>query len=498
MSDDCQPAPSTTQPVFLNERVTNITNKLAPSGHLPTSVEGLLALSDTQRTLLAAATVSGCDAVAYYAIQDGNAVLQQSLDLYPMLKTTFPEHMTFNSHTHDGDAQVRHSTEYHIPVRGLDNSLQGFVVLHAPTDELNHLQNDTEAVDPNNLKESPAERCAKLTIAEHIIEKQKVSLLPPRQKAILSQRANPQREKQEYFKMLREDFIQILGAQSLQADHVNGVASLMMLTVDKVINTPEKTIIDDAHKSILNDLTVLHDVGKLQAAVPFLVKRWRPDAATEDQTRNHYFMGRNHNHPLFSYLALSAYPHEAMLTAAHHHGLLRHNEKELHLGLGKDKNDYVILKNNIPFNQLSALSKFMRVCDVTESITGGRAKRPLANALQELAERAGYNASLKTASPVTPSCNTIDPDILCMMIDHGFFQAYGQMREQQTGGWKDTNGAKQYNEQAVDKLASEVLEAFHWRERKAVIEQQLRTNVAQDRFITEPVLSSPSRTNCIC
>lgn len=452
--------------------------------HVPSTVQELMALDEKQRTLLAIATVSGADAVGYYANQDGALVLQQHMDIYPTLETAFKPEITYNNQTHDTDAHIRENSEYQLAVRGQDGSLQGVIVLHAPEGDLSRVQTEEQAGLANNLNEPPAMRHAKITMAEHILEAQKTKLLPSwQQLALKGQRPDSGQDKQAYFKMLRNDFIEVMGKDSTQSAHVQGVADLMMVAVDKVINTPEKTIIDAKHKAMLEDITVLHDVGKLQTSVPFLVKPWRNDDV--DLNTRRYFMEQNHNHPLFTYVALSAFPHEALTAAAHHHGVLRYTDKELEKGLGADYAKHRILKDNVPFEQLSALSKFMRVSDVTESITGDRANKSITQAIKQMAERAGYDADTKSFKPVTHDCNSIDPDILCMMIDNDFFKSYGKMREQQMNGWKDPNGVSKYDEKSVEAISNEVLAAYHWKERKTEVEAKLRGEVQQDALLND-------------
>ena len=172
----------------------------------------------------------------------------------------------------------------------------------------------------------------------------------------------------------------------------------MMLAVDSI--NAQKPVISESQKQMLYDLTVLHDVGKAQTSTNFLNKKWRDKdkKGTPEQERiEHYFMGLNHNHPLFSRLILGAYPEEALVTAAHHHGLLRYSDDKLQKGMGEDYQKYKILTDNVGFDELPALSKFMRICDVTQSMSG-RGDKPLARAIGELAHMAGYDAETKTRS----------------------------------------------------------------------------------------------------
>ena len=144
---------------------------------------------------------------------------------------------------------------------------------------------------------------------------------------------------------------------------------------------------------------------------------------------------------------------------------------------------YKILEDNVPYDKLPTLSKFMRVCDVTEAMTG-RGNKPLAVAITELAEKAGYDSKTKTINPaIMHDCNSMSPDELCMLIEGGMFEKYGKLRTEQTGGWKDPNGAPKYNEEAVKKAGAEVLEAFHWKERGQQVKDILRAQVAESAFV---------------
>lgn len=449
--------------------------------HVPSTYEELRKLLPSERTLLAAATLSGGDAIAYYTPgENGKLQLQQHIDLYPApIKTDFAQIITYRDDhkTHATDEQVLSSKEYHLPVRTKTGELQGVVVIHAPTGNFATVQTPEQALQKDNMNESPTTRRAKLDMAQYVLNSQSATLS--------KWQPNPDdnlEAKQKYFRDLRKYFIKVLGDKLPQANHVTGVSDLMMITVDKVINAKEK-IIDEPHKKMLEDITVLHDVGKLQASTPFLNKQWRAD--TPDG-RNKYFMGQNHNHPLFSYLALSAYPQEALITASHHHGMLRHTEKEMKEGMGEGYEKFRILKDNVPFDDLPALSKFMRVCDVTQAMTD-RGNKPIAKAIGELAIRAGYHAKSEKAPAVFDDnikhdCNSFDPEYLCMMIANGFFTEYG----------KSPKGAAKYDKVAVEKISKEVLEAFHWEEKKTEIEARLRKRVADDPFCAVSNVRQPA------
>src|SRR5690606_31633781 len=134
------------------------------------------------------------------------------------------------------------------------------------------------------------------------------------------------------------------------------------------------------------------------------LKPWRieePTAAelVENQDREKYFIGKNHNHPLFTLVTLLLYQQDGLDSAAHHHGLFRYTDKELKEKLGDDFDHYHILTDNISMDKLPPLSKLLRVADVAEAITGQSVDKPLDVALLELAKKAGYDPATKTVTP---------------------------------------------------------------------------------------------------
>lgn len=466
--------------------------KMAGIDHLPDKLADVMALSPAYKTLLAGCVASGCDAVAYYRPDEaGTLQLSEHIDLYPARATEFSATTIYNPATHDTPEHERENRIYHIPVTDKAGNLAGVVALHAPESGYSRNRTAEEETLPGDLHEPCHCRQAKLAMASHIIAHESRTLLPGWQSQTLKPDTSLE-AKRRYFHMLKEDFINALGDGSKQALHVTGVADLMTLAAEKAINAPGREIIGEPQRSLLHDIAVLHDVGKLQAATPFLTSPWRDgDREQENETRNHYFMGQNHNHPLFTLLTLSAYPDEAMTAAAHHHGLLRYSDAELEKGMGDHYKNYKLLSDNVPFDRLSPLSRFLRICDVTEAICGSYAQKPLAFALGELAKRAGYDEASHSFHSVEGNCNSIDPDYLCMLIDSGMFQQYGRMRTAQPGGWKDKNGAERYDEAAVDKICAEVLAACQWQDKKAAVEQKLRAAVEADPFVKK---NSPARS----
>lgn len=445
---------------------------VAPIDHLPQTLDDLRAAGRDEKLLLAITTVSGCDAVAYYSADDKGALtLQQHIDLYPTRTTRFEPTARYDGHTHDTAEHMRQSAAYHLPVRDDAGNVRGVVVLHAPTESYDRLQTVREEQAKGDMHETVSGRTAKLAMASHLLEENKELLLGG-WAAQIAPKTRTFEEKRRYFAGLKDDFIAAIGAGSTQASHVQGVADLMSMTVDNVINRPGRPVlINDKQKALLHDVTVLHDVGKLQMSGPFLVPGWRVDEKEEGGRRARYFMGQNHNHPLFTLLALGMEPTEALTTAAHHRGLFRYTDNELKEGMGDDYAHYKILRDNVPTESLSPLSRFMRVCDVTEAATGQIGQKPLAHIIRSMAERAVTEGG---------DCNSIDADYLCMMLDSGMLKKYGEMRAAQPGGWKDPNGADKYNAADVEKATQEALASLRWQERKAEAEPSLRAALAGD------------------
>ena len=301
--------------------------------HVPRTLAEVDALDETQKTLIAAATASGCEAVAYYQrAADGSLELKAHIDLYPTKTTEFPPTA---SEQVPGDDAIRAGAAFPIALKNGLNETQGLIVLQPPRTGWGRVQSAQEEAGGEDFHEPLATRKAKYEMAAHIAQHGKDTLLAGDQGFSRAAGGKPTsfRDKQEYFKTLREDFINILGAEGKQAKHVTGVSDLMMLATD-VIND-DKPIIGEAQKAMLRDITVLHDVGKLQMSIPFLNQEWRKGATDpEEEKADRYGMGQNHNHPLFTRLILGAYPDEALVTAAHHHGLLRYTDKELQAGMG--------------------------------------------------------------------------------------------------------------------------------------------------------------------
>lgn len=331
-----------------------------------------------------------------------------------------------------------------------------------------------------------------------------------------------------------------------QASHVLGVSELMnlgMLAVNEAAEAKgQKKVITEDQRELGVLITLLHDVGKTQFASSFMkgypknITKEQKDAFTE------YFIDHNHDHPVLSMVTMLTYPEEAVTAASHHHGLFRHTPKDLYdsmkalahhpvqavlemvNGIGQALDEqykavfehYSVLKadGNIKPEDLPPLSRMMRVADVAEAITG-RVSLPLSETLKELeskvvAERNvgivgkqpnGTRDRKDTAYPeeilewkkgdtylITP--DTIDPDYLCFMIDHGVFDKFGNIRDQEErkfGGeyWKSTQeGYSHMNDsEELQKAKAAILKRYHWEERKEEVETKILNDIAASEFI---------------
>ncbi|MDX2073990.1 MAG: hypothetical protein SFX19_06470 [Alphaproteobacteria bacterium] len=443
---------------------------------LPGSVEQLMQLSPEEKVMLAAATASGCDAVAYYTA-DGHGAFSASeiIQLYPPAHyresgTRQPEFAAnlaeYNPATHTTAEQVMDNAQYHIPVpvysadgRATDQ-IKGVIVLHAPQEGLSKLQS-TAQDHKNDLHEPVESRMAKLKMAEDIVsEHQDLFGASGRVKAW--EKHNSIGAKLAYFKKIIGDAYATMGEGNSQQAHMDAVAGLMDLAVEKTLNKPGmKPLVDKAEAELIHDLAELHDIGKTQMSSAFL-RPWR-HLATEEDKRD--FVEHNHNHPLFTLLELLVYPAEAKMAAAHHHGVFRYSDEELKHALGEDFSQFTILKDNLKPEEISPLSYMLRLCDVTESMTGS-GKQSLEQAVQEMAAK----VQMQDGKPVI-GANTIHPDYLCLMIKNGVFDNYDRP--------KDAEKLK-----AVEQS---VLEKFGWAgaagEQKEAV---LRAAIAADPLLKDP------------
>lgn len=447
-----------------------------PITHLPRTIKDLLALSDEQKLLLAVVTASGCDAVAYYKRDGaGKLALDKHIDLYPAQNTEFPSHVNFESHSYATDDKLRESAYYHLAVP----QTGGVVVLHAPTYSYSRVQSAEEATDRHDLHEPAAIRRAKLDMAAYILDSHSDLLKIPGEshgERILRQKHNRNHdllpEKIEYFQNLIDHMERTLGTGSIQVPHYHGVSEMMMNAVDMAVNQPgQKPRIDAHQRELLRLATQLHDVGKTQLATPMLMP-WHDNPNFNTPSEIEYSRSINHNHPLFTMLMLMFYREEAVEMAAHHVGLFRYTDKTLKMILGDKADDFQLLKDNFSFADLSPVSRMLRVCDVAEAHMC-RGNHSLSNTMLSLAKRAGYHKDSNTVQAVSSDAEYIDPEMFCMMLDSGVFEAFA----------KTHIPAEKYDTQNAERARAQILEAFGWKNHGQ--------NAAKlrDSFISDPLLA---------
>jgi hypothetical protein len=488
--------------------------------HLPRTLEELRALPDDQKILLAAATASGCDAVAYYTPDErGKFALSQHIDLYPTRQTTFAPDVEYRGDTFANEHAVRENATYHIPVLATDakgkatDQIKGVIVLHGPDVSYNRLQTEQEAQAGNDMHEPVSARLAKLEMARDIVAEHQDLFGATGQ--VLKEREAHHKEIGEriaYFAKLKTDLFKTSPGETHQNPHLTNTGELMEIAVDKAINS-QSTVISEEQRTLIRQLAELHDLGKTQMSTG-IFKPWQvpekdaggtaiPGAAEENKARNEYFAAINHNHPLFTLVTMLMYPDEGTVAGAHHHGLFRYTDEELKQKLGDKWGDYKILTDNLSPEQVPTLSKMIRVSDVVESITGSTVDKPLALALQETAEKSGvvYNKDDKgnrtdVSSVKIPQFNpnSIEADVLCFMIDHGVFKAYGEKQTAEQNGWASKKtGQPKYDAEAVDKAGQQILAALGWPERKAEIEPKLLAAIANDPVIAQDKSAAAAR-----
>ncbi len=446
---------------------------------LPGNVPELEKLSDEQKILLAACTASGCDAVAYYTHNEQGSYSQtQRITMYPpeyytggTEKPTFAESIAgYQMNTHSGEAELRANKHYHIPVYATErdgsatNQIKGIIVLHAPTHEFSQLQ-ASSSDDKNDMREPVASRLAKLKMAGDIVAEHQDLFGATGE--LLRKREEHHRtidNKIIYFTKLVADTKATLTTDSEQLSHMDGVTDLMDIAVGSVVAKGSK------QAQLIHALTELHDVGKIQMSSAYM-RPWVKEKTAEIQK---YFDGENHNHPLFTLLELLLYPTDAKTTSAHHHGIFRYDNEQLKAKLGVDMGKYTILADNMKLQDVSPLSRLMRVCDVTEAITGTRTDKPIHVAMQELADKVKIQGDKGEIAP-----NSIDPDYLCYAIQDGLFKKYGELRGAE---WKDKSGVGKYDAAQVETTGAAILERFGWNQQK---HEAVKAALQHDPLIVE-------------
>jgi len=450
-----------------------VPDAVAPTiDHLPRKWEELLTLTDEQKILLAAATASGGDSVAYYTPNDqGTFSLAQKIDMYPGRKIDFAQNLpAYDAQTFKDEASVATHETYQIPVQAGNGALKGVVVVHAGSEKY-------DRDEPLNIRK------AKLDMATDIVREHEDLFGATGQ--VLRNREDRHKslpQKLQYFQKLIDDMVKTMTPDTFQIAHTQGVTRFMDLAIDKAVNAKEKLINDD-QRQLMHELALLHDVGKTQMNSKFLTN-WQNKDDPEYKDKLNYGTGHNNNHPLFSLVTLLMYPTDGLTTASHHHGLFRYPDEELKKLIGAEFDKYHILEDNIPDNALPMLSRILRVCDVSEAMTG-RGDKSIDTAMRELAHMAGYDEKTHSFKPQDTNPNSISPECLCFLIDNGVFDAYGEEREASGQGWLDKKGTPKYDVEKVAAAKKEILDAFGWQQKKDAVETHLRAAVMRDDLIRE-------------
>jgi hypothetical protein len=230
----------------------------------------------------------------------------------------------------------------------------------------------------------------------------------------------------------------------------------------------------------------LHDIGRVALPGPLhgnvgigdrLGKPLSEDekkAAKAEQDA--YVIPLNHNHPILSLLILLPESEkDAIFAAAHHNGIFRYSLPDLAKRTNvEDPTQKSILTENIPQEQISSLSRFLRVADVAEAITGIIVDKPMHGALQELWEKS-------IVAQDTP--DWVDPDMLCFMIKSGVFKAYA---ERMGPDWQTKDKTSKYDLEKVEAISETILTHYKWDKTK---QQAVRKAVAEDSLL---ITNSPS------
>lgn len=495
-----------------------------PDHHLPADYRELFKLSAEQKVLISALVASGGDAVAYYTPgeKEGEFVINQQFDLYQANDTKFAESVQLTSRANTvfpkegADGVMTHL----IPVRAADGKPKGVVVVH-------------ESATKYDKEEPEYCRQAKRKMALDIVNEH-ADLFGASGKLLL-QREEAHRsleQKQKFFLQLSKDMFSTLTRQ-IQADpqiqpavknaktadelksalrkaenitdsdqypHVLGVSDLMEHALKKAVNgdgDPAKRVMNDQQVDLLELLTLLHDVGKTQMPSQFL----KP-GADKDQDAKEFGTERNGSHPLFSLMTLLNYPQDGLDASLHHHGLRRYGDEDITRMRAKGEvrpefNRFTELRGaDVPPDQVPALARIMRVCDVCEAITG-RADIPLHKAVEQLGaigEPGDFYKKIRMGADGKPLVNhdSIDPDALCFLISNGVFHAYGEQRVAEANGWAskrkgEFEGKSKYNSEELTKVEAEILKTFGWdkaevREQK---EKEIRASIAADPILLD-------------
>lgn len=504
--------------------------------HLPRSYEEILALSNEQKIMLSAVVASGCDAVAYYTknAQD-KYELNKHIDLYNGNSTRFDDTIIAAAPRVDGPPRETKAENgditYQIPVITGD-TVKGIIVLHESNvktmaDERDQIAYASKAKlkMAQDIVNEHADLFGNLDVALKARAEALHRSLPQKRQFFMTlvkdmfatflrdskNPVDPQRHRDVATATTAAELRRALRAHDAaspvdQYSHVIGVTDLMSHTMRKAVNADGKPpVMNDAQIELMELLTLLHDVGKTQIASHLFQPGYQP--SNLDEAGDNY--RRNGNHPLFTLLTLLMYERDALTTAAHHSGIKRYGPEEIHSlqnspRIRREFNQFTELGENgdIKARDLPALSKLMRIADVTEAITG-RADKPLHEAISQLGAigkdgerfkmvRQNQDGSYK----VTP--DTVDPHYLCFMLANGVFEEYGRQREAETQGWmskpQDAKGKQaviaaqpKYDANKLIDVKARILHEYGWdnpqiRTRK---EAEIRTAIERDALIQE-------------
>lgn len=524
--------------------------------HCPENYSEIFQLSAEQKLMLATAVVSGHDAVAFYKPGENGFVLDKHIDLYKQ-DTAFSGKLDGNTHF-QAPGDLRHyNKEKHIVakteggesfhylpvwVKG-SNTPKAVIALHVPNNEF-------ARKEPEYCKDAKLKMAWDVAVEFGDLVGQSGEELRKRQDAHDAW----DRRHDFYMQIVKDNFSTLTRAadpkanevagidpqtigevnnaknafdlkaalrkwqkttSSDQYSHVLGVTDLMEHTMKLAVNAPDAKI--KASPELLERMELLalnHDI-KTQMPSQYMA----PNANKPGQQENEFATERNGRHPYDNaiLLALSGAKGamDALHSGAHHHGFTRYGQEEIadlkrkqSVGEGFTSFTPLAKDGDVKPEELAPLVRLLRVCDVTEAITG-RVNLPLHEAIRQLGTPGTMfepkdiytkiRRDEKNNAIINP--DTIDPDALCFMIVNGAFKAYGQQRVQETGGWKgrivEGKQVDKYDEKAVDAIQAKVLKEFGWDtpEGRQEKETAFRKALAEDiEKMEHPAQQAPART----
>jgi len=268
--------------------------------------------------------------------------------------------------------------------------------------------------------------------------------------------------------------------------HSHGVSSLIMHMCHAInlsaMQRGKPVIFSEKLIKTVQNVSFLHDIGKLQ--IPMRLNHHNIDEylhpddmhkSQEEQFSIHekkkqFVTEKNYNHPIFGYLALSFYPELAEVAALHHLSLFRDYSSEVREQLAPVKmicND-VGRKEAIPF-----ISQIFRVADVTDAIINSARKDPV-TMLKEL------NRETRKLKPI--GLPSIDPDILCFMLEWGVIDTYLLNKTVSPLHPRDLPSRPRITPE-YDQVKTEILTAHCYKPRKTKIELRILQAVTQEPLV---------------